>query len=166
MPRILAIDWDRLEARALLLSAGATGTSVSGAWTVSLASADSATLPPREIGARLSAAVGGAASSSATTLVGVGREQVQIVLLSLPPAPLEELPELVRFQSERSFTSLGSDAALDYIPLEGDATTPHQVLAAALSGAGVTEVRQLCESVGVEPDRITLRATAAASFVS
>ena len=72
----------------------------------------------------------------ATTLVGIGREQVQIVLLSLPPAPLEELPELVRFQAERSFTSLGNDAALDYIPLEGDAATPHQVLAAALSAGG------------------------------
>lgn len=166
MPRILAIDWDRLEARALLLSAGATGTSVTGAWTVSLASADGSVPPPREIGARLAAAAGGAASSSAATLVGVGREQVQMVLLSLPPAPLDELPEIVRFQAERSFTSLGDDAALDYIPLEGDTTTPHQVLAAALSGSGINEVRQLCEAVGVEPDRITLRATAAASYVS
>jgi Tfp pilus assembly PilM family ATPase len=166
MPRILAIDWDRLEARALLLSAGATGSSVTGAWTVSLGSADGATPPAREIGARLAAAIGSSAGSSAKTLVGVGREQVQIVLLSLPPAPLEELPELVRFQAERSFTSLGSDAALDYIPLEGDATTPHQVLAAALSASGVNEVRQLCEAVGVESDCVTLRATAAASFVS
>lgn len=166
MPRVLAIDWDRLEARAVLLSAGATGTSVTGAWAVPLAAADGSGLAPREIGARLAAAAGNAASSSATTLVGVGREQVQMVLLSLPPAPLDELPDMVRFQAERSFTSLGDDAALDYIPLDGDATTPHQVLAAALSAAGINEVRQLCEAVGVEPDRITLRATAAASYVS
>lgn len=166
MPRILAIDWDRLEARALLLSAGATGTSVTGAWTVSLSSAEGTVPPPREIGERLAAAVGGAASSSAATLVGVGREQVQMVLLSLPPAPVEDLPDMVRFQAERSFTSLGDDAALDYIPLEGDATTPHQVLAASLSASGIAEVRQLCEAVGVEPNRITLRATSAASYVS
>ena len=101
-----------------------------------------------------------------TTLVGVGREQVQMVLLSLPPAPPEELPDLVRFQAEREFTSLGAEAALDYIPLSGDATTPHQVLAAALAGAGVAEVNEVCQAVGVEPDRITLRATAAASFVA
>ena len=120
----------------------------------------------REIGSRLAAVIGGAASGNLTTLVGVGRDQVQMVLLSLPPAPPEELPELVRFQAEREFTTLGDDAALDYIPLSGDATTPHQVLAAALAGVGLTEVRDLCQSIGVEPERITLRATAAASFVA
>ncbi len=166
MPRILAIDWDRLEARALLVHAGPTGASVVGAWTASLASADAAASTARAIGARLGAVIGGAASANATTLVGVGREQVQMVLLSLPPAPPEELPDLVRFQAEREFTSLGAEAALDYIPLSGDATTPHQVLAAALTATGIAEVRQLCEAVGVEPDRITLRATAAAMFVA
>jgi hypothetical protein len=166
MPRILAIDWDRLEARALLVHTGPTGSSIAGAWSVSLSSAEGAALAPREIGARLGAVIGGAVSNNATTLVGVGRDQVQMVLLSLPPAPLEELPELVRFQAERELTSLGPESALDYIPLFGDATTPHQVLVAALSAGGVTEVRQLCEAVGVEPERITLRATAAASFVA
>ena len=34
MPRILAIDWDRLEARAMLVQAGPTGTSVADAWVV------------------------------------------------------------------------------------------------------------------------------------
>jgi Tfp pilus assembly PilM family ATPase len=166
MPRILAIDWDRLEGRALLVHAGPTGSSIVGGWTVSLASADGSTPAPREIGARLAAAIGGAAGASATTLVGVGRDQVQMVLLSLPPAPPEELPELVRFQAERELTSLGPEAALDFIPLSGDATTPNQVLVAALSAGGVTEVRQMCEAIGVEPARITLRATAAASFVA
>ena len=166
MPRILAIDWDRLEARALLLHAGATGSAVAGAWTASLSSVEGTVLSAREIGSRLAAAMGSAASGNVTTLVGVGRDQVQMVLLSLPPAPPEELPELVRFQAEREFTSLGDDAALDYIPLSGDATTPHQVLAAALAGAGLAEVRELCQAIGLEPERITLRATAAASFVA
>ena len=35
MPRILAIDWDRHEVRGVLISAGATGTSVAGAWAAS-----------------------------------------------------------------------------------------------------------------------------------
>jgi Tfp pilus assembly PilM family ATPase len=166
MPRILAIDWDRLEARALLMHAGPTGSSIVGAWTASLALADGVSPTPRDVGARLSAVIGGAAGANATTLVGVGRDQVQMVLLTLPPAPPDELPDLVRFQAERELTSLGAEAALDYIPLAGDATTPHQVLAAALSASGITEVRQLCEAVGVEPARITLRATAAASYVS
>ena len=108
MPRIFAVDWDRHEVRGLLLSSGATGTSVAGAWTASLATSDPA---GKQIGSRLAAAVAGQVSGKVTTLVGVGRDNVQIKLLSLPPAPVNELPDLVRFQAEREFTALGSDTA-------------------------------------------------------
>src|SRR3954451_19167004 len=154
MPRILAIDWDRHEVRGILISAGATGTSVTGAWTAPLATADPAGLSGKQIGARLAAAIAGQISGKVTTLVGVGRDHIQIKLLSLPPAPPEELPELVRFQAERELTALGADAALDFIPITGDAQTPHQVLAFALNPAGMNEAREVCEALGVEADRI------------
>ena len=166
MPRILAIDWDRHEVRGVLVSAGPTGTSVSGAWAASLATSDPAGLSGKQIGARLAAAMGGAVSGKVTTLVGVGRDNVQMKLLSLPPAPPDELPDLVRFQAEREFTALGTDAALDFIPLSGDAQTPNQVLALALSPAGMTEAREVCEALGVEPDRIPVRGCAAAALVN
>ena len=114
----------------------------------------------------MAAATAGQISGKVTTLVGVGRDNVQIKLLSLPPAPPEELPDLVRFQAEREFTALGTDAALDFIPISGDAETPNQVLALALSPAGMTEAREVCEALGVEPDRIAVRGCAAAAFAS
>jgi len=165
MRRILAIDWDRHEARAVLLASGPTAMAVTGAWAVSLAKLDSSALGGREIGERLAAAMAGQVAGNVTTLVGVGRDYVQMQLLSLPPAPAEELPELVRFQAEREFTALGSDAALDFIPLAGDAQTPHQVLAVALNATGLMEAREVCGALGVEPGRIPLRACAAAAFV-
>jgi Tfp pilus assembly PilM family ATPase len=165
MPRILAIDWDRREARALLITSGATGMSVSGAWTASLVTAEGAGLEGKQIGARLAVAMSGAVSGKVTTLVGVGRDNVQMQLLSLPPAPESELPEMVRFQADREFTTLGSEAALDFIPLTGDAQTPHQVLAVALSAAGMAEARDVCEPLGVELNRIPLRAAAAGALV-
>jgi Tfp pilus assembly PilM family ATPase len=166
MPRILAIDWDRLEARAILVQAGPTGTSVADAWVVPLKGDGGAAPTAKQIGSQLATSMRGQPGGRVTTLVGVGRDQVQMILLSLPPAPAEELPDLVRFQAEREFTSLGADAALDYIPLTGDATTPYQVLAAAMSSSDVGEVNDVCQALGVEPDRITMRATAAASFVA
>lgn len=166
MPRIFAIDWDRREVRALLLSAGPTGTSVAGAWAASLATADPAGLDGKQIGARLNAAVAGAVSGKITTLVAVGRDNVQIKLLNLPPAPAAELPELVRFQAEREFTALGADAALDFVPIAGDEQSPHQVLAVALSAAGVAEARDICQAVGAEPDGIPVRGCAAAAFAT
>jgi HAMP domain-containing protein len=166
MPRILAIDWDRLEARALVLHAGATGSSIVGAWAVPLAAEDGGGSTGKQLSAKLSAALAGEVSGRMTTIIGVGREQVQMVLLSLPPAPPDELPEMVRFQAERELTSLGPGAALDFIPLSGDATTPHQVLVAALAAHGIAEVNDVCTALDLEPERITLRATAAASFVA
>jgi Tfp pilus assembly PilM family ATPase len=166
MARILAIDWDRLEARALLLQAGATGTSIMRAWIVPLEQVDHASPTGSHLGKQLAAALAGEPLGKVTTLVGVGRDQVQMKLLSLPPAPAEELPELVRFQAEREFTSLGEDSALDFIPLAGDATTPHQVLAAALAGSSLGEVNNVCQALGSELTRVTLRACGAASFVA
>jgi len=165
MPRILAIDWDRHEVRALVVSSGATGASVTGAWAASLATADPAGLSGKQIGTRLAAAMGGPVGGKVITLLGVGRDSVQMQLFSLPPAPADELPEMVRFQADRDFTALGSEAALDYIPISGDAQTPHQVLAVALNSEGVVEAREVCESLGVEPNRIPLRACASAALV-
>jgi len=166
MPRILAIDWDRHEVRGLLVSSGPTGTSVSGAWAASLATADPAGLNGKQIGARLAAAIGGEVSGKVTTLVGVGRDNVQMKLLTLPPAPVDELPDLVRFQAEREFTALGAEAALDFIPLSGDAESANQVLALALNPAGMAEAREVCESLGVELTRIPVRGCAAGALVN
>jgi hypothetical protein len=165
MPRILAIDWDRHEVRSVLVSSGPTGTSIAGAWAASLTTVDPAGLSGKQIGTRLAAAMGGAVSGKPITLVGVGRDNVQMKLMTLPPAPTDELPEMVRFQAEREFTALGSEAALDFIPLSGDAETSNQVLALALSPAGITEAREVCEAIGTELDHIPMRACAAGSLV-
>jgi hypothetical protein len=165
MPRILAIDWDRREVRGLLVSSGPTGVSVAGAWVASLVTSDPAGLDGKQIGARLAAAMSGPVSGKVTTLVGVGRDNVQMQLLSLPPAPESELPDMVRFQADREFTTLGADASLDFIPISGDAQTPHQVLAVALSAAGMAEAREVCAAISVEPNRVPLRAAAVAALV-
>ncbi len=165
MPKIFAIDWDRNEARAILLQTGPTGTSVSGAWTTKLETAEGTTLTGKQVGERLARAIGHEAVGRATTIVGVGRDHTQIKLLSLPPSPEDELPELVRFQAEREFTALGTEAALDYIPISGDANTQHQVLAVALSPAGIKDAFEAAQATGAEVTRIAVRALAAVSLV-
>lgn len=166
MSRIFAIDWDRHEARALLVQSGPTGVSISGAWAARLPANEGAAAPTAsQVGAALATAMGEKIVGSATTIIGVGRDHVQMKLLTLPPAPADELPDLVRFQAEREFTALGTGAALDFVPLAGDAETPYQVLAVALSPAGVAEAREVCQLLDTEPSRVVLRACAAASLV-
>ncbi len=165
MPRIFAIDWDRHEVRGLLVQSGPTGVSISGAWAAPLPVAEGATATASQVGAALATAMGQRIVGNATTIVGVGRDHVQMKLLTLPPAPAEELPDLVRFQAEREFTALGTDAALDYVPLAGDAQTPYQVLAIALSPAGLAEAREVCQLLDAEANRVVLRACASAALV-
>jgi Tfp pilus assembly PilM family ATPase len=165
MPRIFAIDWDRHEVRGLLLQSGPTGTSITGAWAASLDAAEGVSPTANQVGAALATAMGQRMVGKATTIIGVGRDHVQMKLLALPPAPADELPDMVRFQAEREFTTLGSDAALDFISLAGDAQTQHQVLAVALSPAGLGEAREVCQLLDIEPNRVVLRPCAAASLV-
>lgn len=162
MPRILAIDWDRREARALLLHSGPTGTSVAGGWATPLDSTDGSNPTSKHVGERLAAAMAGQPGGKVVTIVGTGRDHVQMKLLSLPPAPDDELPEMVRFQAERELTNLGSDAALDFISLSGDSQTPYQVLAIALGPAGIAEAREVCQALNVELDHLALRTCAPA----
>ena len=110
--------------------------------------------------------MGGAVSGKVTTLVGVGRDNVQMKLMTLPPAPLDELPDMVRFQAEREFTALGSRCIARFHPALRRCQTPNQVLALALSPAGMAEARELCEAIGVEADRIAVRGCAAAVMVN
>jgi len=165
MPRIFAIDWDRHEVRGLVVQSGPTGISVTGAWAAPLSVSEGSSPTASQVGAALATMMGQRAVGNATTIVGVGRDHVQMKLLSLPPAPADELPDLVRFQAEREFTALGSDAALDFVPLAGDAQTPYQVLAVALSPAGLGEAREVCQLLDTELNRVVLRGCAAAALV-
>src|SRR4030095_1158806 len=166
MPRIFAIDWDRHEVRGIVVQSGPTGISVTGAWAAPLSTSEGSAPTASQAGAALTSIMGQRAVGNATTIVGVGRDNVQIKLLSLPPAPADELPDLVRFQAEREFTALGSEAALGFVSLAGDEATRHQVLALPLSPAGMTEAREVCETLEVEPDRIPVRGCAAAALAS
>lgn len=93
----------------------------------------------------------------------VGAEAVQLRQLNLPPAPMNELPDMVRMVATRELSAADEDA-IDFMPLSGDATTPHMVLAARLAA----EQRQTIQAVADELDfascRVVLRACAAASL--
>lgn len=161
MTRILAIDSDRHEMRIVLLDREIGGIRIRHAVTASAGQGDAGG-PAVDQVARLLA---GESLAKARTVVSVSRDLVQLSLMELPPAPLDELPDMVRFQAEREFTSMGPNTVLDYLPLSGGELDPHRVLAAALAGDGLTAARNTCKSLGAHPAHITVRACAAASLL-
>lgn len=188
MARLLALEWDAREARLVVARTSGKSVEVEQAFTVSLGEAGKASAegPPAdgawaegapaegvpvgsggvELGARLAAACRQRNVGRCQALVAVPRGKIELRVLQVPPAPDEELPELVRFQALRQFTSLGEDWPLDFVSLHSADPQQVRVLAAAVAPPVVDEVRQICEAVDSPPTSLVLRPFAAASFYS
>ena len=176
MPRLLALEWDAREARLVVARAAGGPVEIEQAFTVPLAEAAEATEGTADgtggeaggtpLGPRLAAACRERNLGRCQALVAVPRGKIELRVLQVPPAPDEELPELVRFQALRQFTSLGDDWPLDFVPLQSADPQQLRVLAATVAPHVVEEVRQVCEALDSSPTSLVLRPFASASFFS
>lgn len=173
MPKLLALEWDAREARLVVARTTGKSVEVDQAFAVPLtgsaepaAEAATADAGSSELGSRLAAACRERNVGRCQALVAVPRGKIELRLLQVPPAPDEELPELVRFQALRQFTSLGDDWPLDFVQLQSADPQQVRVLAAAVAPAVVVEVQQVCAALDSPPTSLVLRPFAAASFYS
>jgi Tfp pilus assembly PilM family ATPase len=181
MPQLLALEWDDAEARVAVADVRRGSVVLEQAFAVSLPSvrppgtASAETAGPMSmsgehdlgaIGRRISEALTARGIRHGKTLVAVGRANIELKNLTLPPAPPEELPELVRFQAEREFNTLTDDWPLDFIPLPSESGEALTVLAAAISPELVGEIQITCQAADLTPSRLILRPCAAASLLS
>jgi len=97
----------------------------------------------------------GGAKSEAIAIVS--RSLAEIRELTVPPAPDDELPEMIRFQARNEFASLNDQWKLDYVTLTDDPDAPRKVLAAAISPNLETKIRSICQNAGLKLKRIVLR---------
>ena len=166
MPQLLALEWDQFEARVVVAQQRGEDVRIEDAFSVSLAPRDPGqTFADTDVGKRLQAALAARRLGKVETLVAVGRSSIELRRLSLPPAPEEEWPELVRFQALPQFGNLGDDWPLDYFPLEAPDGEGASVLAAAISPQMVSQITRTCEEAGLTPKRLVLRPCAAASLL-
>ena len=167
MPQLLALEWNGSEARLVVASTRGDQVIIEQAFSVELR--------PREpdgdksevdIGARLAAALGARGLGRLDTLVAIGRTNIELRQLLLPPAPDDELPDLVRFQAMREFNEFDEKWLLDFVPLGDSPDEPRTVLAAAIGPELVEQIQQTCQAAGLKPRRLVLRACAAASLLA
>ncbi|MEX2174380.1 MAG: hypothetical protein WD872_08460 [Pirellulaceae bacterium] len=163
--RLLALEWDAKEARVVLARTRGKGVAVEHALAIPLPQREGATASEADVGAALAKALAEHGVSRAETLVAVGRASIELKFLSTPPAPPEELPDLVRFQAMRQFTSLGDDWPLDFVPLSPSADGGSNVLAAAISPELVQQIRQTASAAGLHVSRLVLRPFSTASLL-
>jgi Tfp pilus assembly PilM family ATPase len=151
MPRYLAIEWDSREARIAVAEGDPGRVRIERAVTVETA--------------KMAQTIAGLGVGRAETLVAVGRASIELKLLSLPPAPDDELPDLTRFQAQSEFNTLGEDWPLDYLPIDSDPAQPRTVLAAAIAPQTVSQILDTCREAGLTAKRLVLRPCAAASLL-
>ena len=164
MARRLALELTNTEARALLLAASESRVTIEKSLTVPLAAEESKgekTTPEQRVVDGLS----GMGISRLETIAVVGRADVELRLLTIPPAPDEELPDLVRFQASQELPGLDAGAMLDYLPLDQPTAEPRRVLAAVLKPAVKKRLETICHDAKLTLIQIVLRSAASASML-
>lgn len=162
MPRLLALDWDRIEARIVVArTQGDGGIAVDKAVTVPLQfdGQDNEGLEEQ-----LSKALSTLNVGKSQALTAIGRSLLELRTMNLPPAPDEDLPDMVRFQAMREFSSLQEESPLDFVPLRDAGQEPGEVLAAAIPLELSQQVQAALVGKGHEPTRTAMRPASAASL--
>ncbi len=166
MSKILALEWDDREIRAVLASPQGTDLYVEQIQRIPVNRSGDSGPTTRDFTTALSTAVSDHGWRKLRTLVAVGRSSCELKELSLPPVPDDELPELVRFQAMREFNNLSENSPFDYIPVPGDPEQPRTVLAAALAPATHKAIGEIVSGAGLQLDQIVLRPCASATLVN
>jgi hypothetical protein len=164
--RLVALEWNATEARIVVTSARRGTCTFQDAFSLPLAAPEAGTeTPEAATGRQIAAALAERGLSHAETLVAVGRTNIELRQLTLPPAPDEELPDMVRMQAMRDLSGMEESWPLDFIPAERTAGQPVKVLAAAIDPASLAQLVSTCQTAGLKPQRIVLRPCAAASLL-
>ncbi len=164
MPRFLALEWDAREARIAVARTRGSEMVVEHAFCVDLELRDGQTPAESEVGKRVAAALAARSLGRTETLVAVGRASIELRQLSLPPSPADELPELVRFQALRQFTTINDEWPIDFVPVDAGESESLHVIAAAIAPELVSQIQATCESAELSAKRLILRPFAAASL--
>src|SRR5688572_17709621 len=100
MARLLALEWGLREARVVVARTQGGGIVVEHAFAVDFGPRDAGqTVSDEAIADKLAKALAARGLGRIETLVAVGRASIELRQLTLPPSPLDELPDLVRFQA-------------------------------------------------------------------
>ena len=159
MAKYLAIEWDSSELRMALGRNRGSGIAIDETYAVALPEDAS----PEIIGQAIRDTVGSEAKG-VETLIAIPRASVEIRQLQLPAAPQDEMPDMVRFQAMRQFTTIADDWPLDYVELNRS-DSDVQVLASVISPESFKEIQQVCEASDRVAEHLCLRPFASAELL-
>ncbi|MHB0959807.1 MAG: hypothetical protein ACYC0X_30225 [Pirellulaceae bacterium] len=165
--KLLALEWDGREARVVVATPRGGEVVVEEAFAIDISAVttDDTVGDSRAVGRRIADALTQRGLRGCDALVGLGRASIELRLMSLPPAPSEEIPDMVRFQALQAFTAIGEDWPLDFVEL-GVQEDAISILAAVLPPKQVDQILQVCAASELKPRCLVLRPFAAASLLN
>ncbi len=163
MPKYFAIEWDSDQARGVFADTAPDGdVRIEKIITVPLAKGEHS---PDVIGRRLAEAAQPNSIARANLLVALVRSCVNLKVIQLPPAPAEELPDMVRFQAQREMPALEDDSIIDFCQLDTKDDHAARLLVGALTQQQLNDVRKVAEIVAAPLTRVQIRPGATLAFM-
>jgi hypothetical protein len=150
MNRVLALRLQPNAALAVLVRSAGDAIEIEQAVQVELKASDDA----RSRGEAIAAGINGWRLNRVQTVVAVPRSELSVQTYDLPPVPAEDLPDLVHLQAQRDLTLSDDGLGFDFLPLTGDQEHPYRILAAGLTPAQWTNLRETCDAADLKIDRI------------
>jgi len=146
-----------LEFRPEKILVSAARPSASGIEITQVFSISTSGLTDAAIGDQLKTELARKNLSRADAILIVDRASVEMREFDVPPAPENELPDIVRFVAKNEFASLNDHWLLDYIPLKLDSTQARKVLAIGLAPEKQQRFKKIAELAGIKLKSILLR---------
>ncbi len=166
MPDLIALEWNRQRIRVVAGTVRGHNCRIDHLQTIILEKDEGDGLPdPAMVGARIGEVLREWKAGKVEALVAVSRAQAELRLLNVPPAPDDELPDMVRFQALQQFTSLDDACPLDFMPTGESPGGAKQVLTAAIPSQLMRHVQETVEHAGTGLRGLILRPCGTVSLV-
>ncbi len=157
MAKLIALEWDTHEARVAVASPRGNDLVVEQAFAVPLIPGPDDQAPTiSQVGEQLAEVLRAKGLIGGDGMVALPRSSIELRTMTLPKAPPDEIPDMVRFQAMQAFTSIGDDWPLDFVELDAHDDSIN-VLAAVVSPKLVAQVQDVCAASDLKARRLVLR---------
>lgn len=165
MSKIIALEWDTFEARAIVANVSGKRVNIDQAFSFELSPESESEGASQSVTQRIVDELAKRKIGKGDALVCVARAGIELRMLEHPPAPPEELPDMVRFQAQRQFSSMTDEWALDFVPIApANENGQPRALAAAISPQLFGQIRKTCDSAHLTLKHLALRPFAASAL--
>ncbi|MEC8861930.1 MAG: hypothetical protein VXX31_03205 [Planctomycetota bacterium] len=165
MASTIILQWDAARIRAAVGTASANSPSVQKVVAFDLSSGGD-TDEVMTMADTIAAGLKEQKVGKGDAVVVVDRSTAELRVLSVPPVPDDELPDIVRFQANREFTSVSEGWLIDFISLPSSPNGQRRVLAGAISPQVAAQIRGACDTAGLNLKKVILRPFASGSLLS